>query len=163
MLAVVQIGSSTLRSECMTARIVLVWAKAGDTARRATAAESRALTFTRFLIAGRAPLQWRVHFWCRQRRATGVARPQRSALPARRRTRARRDVGLARRLHLGHVLVALGGEPQRVVAHLDRRILRRLRGRLAGRQTLDHGVVVGIAEERHGVAPLPRKGAPAVW
>ena len=28
-------------------------------------------------------------------------------------------------LHLGHVLVALGGEPQRVVAELDRRILRR--------------------------------------
>src|SRR5882724_9692467 len=59
MLAVVQIGSSTLRSECMTARIVLVWARAGATTTREAATESRTLTFTSILIAGGAPLQWR--------------------------------------------------------------------------------------------------------
>src|SRR5437762_12199440 len=48
MLAVVQTGSSTLRSECMTARMVLVWAKVGEArSRAALTAESKCLTFTR--------------------------------------------------------------------------------------------------------------------
>src|SRR5687767_3942186 len=45
-----------------------------------------------------------------------IAPTMASALPPLRRARTRRDVGFGRRLHLGHVLVALGGEPQRVVA-----------------------------------------------
>src|SRR5688500_9222528 len=79
-----------------------------------------------------------------------IAPAMASALPTLRRARTRRDVGFGRCLHLGHVLVALGGEPQRVVAELDRRILRRPLGRLAARQALDDRVVVGITEERHG-------------
>src|ERR687898_527714 len=35
-------------------------------------------------------------------------------------------------------------------------------GRLAARQAFDHGVVVGIAEERHGIAQLAREVAHAV-
>src|SRR5437868_3718927 len=62
--------------------------------------------------------------------------------PARGRPSTGRNLGFVRHLHLGHVLVALGGEPQRIVAELDRRILDRPLGRLAGRQALDHGVVV---------------------
>src|SRR5882762_4900577 len=123
MLAVVQIGSSTLRSECMTARIVLVWAWARAAGATTNAAASEAAARIRSFIG--------------------------SALPACGRAGARGDLGLVGRLHLGHVLVALRGEPQRIVAELDRRILRQSVGRLAGRQALDHGVMVGIAEERH--------------
>src|SRR5947208_1408888 len=97
MLAVVQIGSSTLRSECMTARIVLVWARAAGATTKAAASEAAA---------------WRRSF-------IG------SALPARGRAGAWRNLGLVGRLHLGHVLVALRGEPQRIVAERDRRILGR--------------------------------------
>src|SRR6266446_4437028 len=74
--------------------------------------------------------------------------------PSRRRTSPRCDLGLVRHLHLGHVFVALRGEPQRIVAELDRWVFGRPFERLAARQALDHGVVVGIAEERHGVAQL---------
>src|SRR5436190_3798117 len=82
--------------------------------------------------------------------AEGLAGTKTSTLPALGGARAGGDLRLARRLHALHVLVALGGEPQRVVAELDRRILRRVVGRLAGRQAFDDRVVVGIAEERDG-------------
>src|SRR3954467_15894553 len=86
----------------------------------------------------------------------------RSALPAFGGAAPGGDLGFRRRRHLGHVLVALRGEPQRVVAELDRRIFRWVVDRLAGRQALDDRVVVGIAEERDGVAHGARDVAHAV-
>src|ERR1700759_3890793 len=110
MLAVDQIGSRTLRSECITARIVLgapwglSWARSGDATREGE-------------IAVAARLR---HFI-------------RSALPARCRAFTGGNHGFRGDLDLGHVIVALGREPQRVVAELDRRILGRTFRRLAGR------------------------------
>src|ERR1700754_1798915 len=100
MLAVVQIGSRTLRSECITALMVLGCAHAGMTKQAAATAAARTRNFMD------------------------------STLPGFGGAIAGRDLFCGRRLDVLHVLIALGGEPQRVVAHLDRRILRRVVDRL---------------------------------
>src|SRR6266404_3136306 len=111
MLAVVQIGSRILMSECITARIVLVWARTGDATK---AAAARAATIKRSFMG--------------------------SALPARRGAGSGRDGIVGGDRHLRHVAIALGGEPEGVVAKHDRRILGRILHRPAGRQALDHRV-----------------------
>src|SRR5471032_1699306 len=86
-----------------------------------------------------------------------------SALPAFRGAFAGRDHGFGRCLDLGHVVVALGREPDGVVAELDRRILGRTFRGLTARQAIDHRVVVGIEEEGNGVTQGSRDVAHAVW
>jgi len=53
-----------------------------------------------------------------------------------------------------HVLVALAGKPQRVIAEADRRVFRRFIRRAAAWQAFDQRVVIGVAEERDCIAHL---------
>src|SRR3954452_14525887 len=77
-----------------------------------------------------------------------------TALPERLRAGAGRDDRLRQgRLDL-HVLIALAGKPQRVIAEADWRVLGRAVDRAAGRQAFDDRVVIGVAEERDRVAHL---------
>src|SRR5262245_34132955 len=74
-----------------------------------------------------------------------------ATLPATCRPSARRDGGVIRPRLRREMLVTLPGEPDRVVAERDGRVLRWILGRAAARQAFDQRVVVRITEEWDGV------------
>src|SRR6516162_354699 len=82
--------------------------------------------------------------------------------PARRGASAGGDNRVGQGGFIGHVLVALAGKPQRVIAKPDRRIFCRITGRAAARQAFDDSVVIGVAEERDRVAHAARNVAYAM-